>query len=102
MNRYKVRHFQEIVYDYVTFFSFLLYLVVFFGLSISAPQYLNWLDYGIKFYVCIFLIFRFNPFRKFIHFTTLDRKIVFTAAILLMTSTFLGTFLSGFLSHVVI
>ena len=95
----KLHRFQEIVYDYVAILSFTLYLFVLFGLSVAAPQYLDWLDYGIKIYVCTFLIIRFNPFRHYYEFTDLDRKIVFTAAMLLLTSTFLGAFLPDLLSH---
>ena len=39
-----------------------------------------------KYYVSIFLIIRFNPFTNS-HFTEFDRKIVFSSAIFLLTTT---------------
>lgn len=95
-----IHRFQEILYDYITFFSFFLYIVVLFGLSVSAPQYLKLLDNAIKLYVCLFLIIRFNPFRKYIEFTALDRKVIFTSGIFILASTFLGTFLPDFIRHI--
>lgn len=93
---------QLIVFDYIIFASYTLYLVAYFGLSVTAPQYLAKLDYFLKLYVSVFLVVRFNPFRDNVPFTRLDKKIVFSAAMLLLTSTFLGTFwgkLGEFLGH---
>ena len=100
----KLHKIQEKIFGYITFAAFLLYLVIFFGLSISAPKYLIWLDRFIRVYVCGFLIYRFNPFRENVQFTSLDQKIVFTAAMLLVTSTFLvrifGEDVAKFLEHI--
>jgi len=64
-----------------------LYAVSIIGLSTKAPKYIETLDGYIKIYICLFLIYRFNPFRSSIEFTELDRKIVFSAGIFLLTTT---------------
>ena len=88
----KLHHFQEHAFFIITVLSFILYFIAYFGLSVSAPQYLKTLDDFIKLYVCLFLIFRFHPFRKSVEFTPLDQKIAFSAGMLILTSTFLDYF----------
>jgi hypothetical protein len=56
------------------------------GISVNAPQYLDELQYYVKLYVSLFLIYRFNPFRR-VKFTGLDAKISFSAGIFLLATT---------------
>ena len=51
------------------------------------------LDYYLKIYICIFLIWRFNPFRSKIVFTDLDAKISFNAGLFILTSTALNEYI---------
>ena len=74
------------IYKYTIYVSYLLYAIILMGLSHSAPQYLKTLDNFLKIYVSLFLIFKFNPLRKS-KFTNFDRKIVFSSAIFLLTTT---------------
>ena len=80
---------QERVFDSTVIATWVLYIISLLGLSLSAPKYLQWLDYLLKVYVCLFLIIRFNPIRKKVDFTDLDRKIVFISAMFLLTTTIL-------------
>jgi hypothetical protein len=63
-------------------------IVNFYGEKTKAI--LSFVTYYIRFYVCIFLIVRFNPFysiitkRKFM-FTELDRKIAYSSGITILT-----------------
>lgn len=97
--RKKIHRVQEILFTYATFFSFILYLITYFGLSTLTPTYLEYLDYIIKIYVCGFLIIRFNPFRKFIEITPLDKKIIFSSSLLLLTNTILTSIFPEILAH---
>jgi hypothetical protein len=63
------------------------------GLSTSAPQYLDNLDYYVRIYICLFLLWRFNPFRKLDKFTNLDRRIAFSAGLFILTTTALNKYL---------
>jgi hypothetical protein len=77
--------FQHKLVDLIEIIMIILYIIVSFGLSALAPQYLSYLQQFLKIYVSLFLIYRFNNFR-IIKLTELDRKIGFNAGILLIGS----------------
>jgi hypothetical protein len=85
---------QEIFFDWSIRITYLLIIITALGLSNSAPVYLDNFDYYVKIYVCLFLVFRFNPFRNVTHFTHLDKKIAFSAGLFILTTTFLTSFLT--------
>jgi hypothetical protein len=51
------------------------------------------MDYYVRIYICLFLIWRFNPFRGSVTFTDLDRKIAFSAGLFIITTTALNQYL---------
>ena len=53
---------QEHIFDITFVIIYVLYFVIALGLSATAPKYLAFLDYYVKIYVSLFLIWRFNPF----------------------------------------
>jgi hypothetical protein len=89
--------FQDKVFDYVTVFTYILYVVIALGLSATAPTYLTDLLFYTKMYVSLFLIYRFNPFR-FVKFTTLDAKIAFNAGIFLLFTTAINSVLATYIN----
>jgi hypothetical protein len=62
------------------------------GFTIINPEYISTMNYYIKIYICLYLMYRFNAFNK-VKFTELDRKIVFTAAVFIFTTTALDKYL---------
>ena len=68
------------------------------GISKTAPMYLDDFDYYVKIYISLFLLWRFNMFRK-IEFNELDRKIAFSAGLFLFTSTAVYTILTGYVKN---
>jgi hypothetical protein len=117
---------QHKLFSIVLFISYILIVAVYLGLSSSASSYLDTIDYYLRIYICLFLIWRFNPFRPFllfaplinahsgafssaksngstrienaqrcrtITFTELDRKIVFSAGLLILTTTTLNKYI---------
>ena len=77
----------------------LLYVIpALIGLSANAPQYLNDMQYYVKIYVSLFLILRFNPFRR-VKFTELDAKIAFSAGIFLITTTAIDNLLIAYINE---
>jgi hypothetical protein len=78
--------FQNQAYNFTMIMSWILYLTIVFGLSANAPQYLGTLQSFIKIYISLFLIYRFNPFRR-VKFTELDTKIAFGAGVFLLGTT---------------
>ena len=58
--------------------------------------YLDTMDYYIRIYICLFLMWRFNPLREKPEFTELDRKIAFSAGAFILTTTALNQYLVKF------
>ena len=86
----------KIVYYCFLYGSYILYgilIVTILGglpnmdLSHKIPDYLSILQNGLKYYVCFFLIVRFNPFISHSEFTQFDADIVFSSAIFLLLTT---------------
>lgn len=59
------------------------YILLFIGLVQFNTSYLGILDTSIQFFVCLFLILRFNPFRKH-EFKEQDANIIFGSATFLL------------------
>ncbi len=78
--------YHEVLFDVALYTSYLLYAVAYFKIESYNPKYLSMLETIIKYYVISFLLIRFNPFTK-IKFTEFDRKIVFSSAVFLLTTT---------------
>jgi len=96
MNTYKTQH---IIFNLVTIAIYLLTALTMFGVSTSAPEYLNILRSGIQLYVGVFLLYRFHPFRTNVDtFSELDRKVVFTAGAFIAMTTILGTTLNRYMN----
>ena len=77
----------------------LLYAIALFGLSIKAPQYIVTLDYYVKIYISLFLIWRFNPFRH-VKFNDLDKTIVYNAGLFLFATTVFSTVVATYLNEI--
>jgi hypothetical protein len=91
--------FQINVFNIIIYLTWILYIAILFGVSSKAPQYLDDLQYYVKIYVSLFLIYRFNPFRR-VHFTGLDAKIAFSAGVFLLTTTAINTILTSYIKNV--
>jgi hypothetical protein len=95
MNKSQLHNYQEKLFDVSIYLSYGLIILSSLGLSQLAPKYLNSLDYYIRVYICLFLIWRFNPFRTHYEFTDLDRKIAYSAGIFILTTTILNNYLTN-------
>jgi hypothetical protein len=87
------------MYDIAVYITWALYIAIALGLSANAPEYLDDLQNFIKLYVSLFLIYRFNPFRR-VRFTGLDAKIAFSAGVFLLATTAINNVLHNYLSEV--
>jgi hypothetical protein len=86
MSSHKLHKFQEHIFDFTFLIIYILYFAIALGLSATAPKYLSFLDYYLKIYVSLFLIWRFNPFR-YVKLTSFDKKIAFNAGIFVLFAT---------------
>jgi hypothetical protein len=93
-------NFQNRLFTIFIYISYFLIIISSLGLSQSAPQFLKSLDYYVRIYICIFLIWRFNPLRARYEFTDLDRKIAFSAGLFILTTTALNKYLDDFINKI--
>jgi hypothetical protein len=91
---------QETAFDMFVIISYILIILSFLGLSSNASLILSKIDYYVRFYICLFLIWRFNPFRSYYEFTNLDRKITFTAGLFIFTTSVLSNYLDDIQQYV--
>ena len=94
--KHKLYIFQEFLFDIVINVAFFLLIISILGFSQSSQKYLDYLDYYIRIYICLFLIWRFNPLRSSYEITTLDIKIAFNSGVFLLTTTALNQYLQKF------
>ena len=89
----KIHIYQERLFDITIYISYGLIILSSLGFSQLAPKYLQILDYYVRVYICLFLMWRFNPLRTSYEFTDLDRKIAFSAGAFISTTTVLNQYL---------
>jgi hypothetical protein len=92
-----IHKFQNRIFDIIVYITWALYIAIALGLSANAPQYLDDLQYYVKMYVSLFLIYRFNPFRR-VQFTSLDAKIAFSAGVFLLGTTAIDGIIQNYIS----
>ena len=91
--KHRLHIFQEYLFDIVINLAFFLLIISILGFSQYSQKYLSYLDYYIRIYICLFLIWRFNPLRSSYEFTSLDVKIAFNSGVFLLTTTALNQYL---------
>ncbi len=95
MNKIQLHKWQDKLFTIIIYISYFLIILSSLGLSEAAPKYLQSLDYYLRIYICIFLMWRFNPIRTEYEFTELDRKIAFSAGAFILTTTALNQYLDN-------
>ena len=90
---------QDNMFNVFVFISYITYAGLAFGIFKNSPAYLDDLDYYIKIYISLFLLWRFNTFRD-IKFNELDRKIAFSAGVFLFTTSAVNQLLKSYLSDI--
>jgi hypothetical protein len=98
-NNKELHTFQFRVFTLVVYVTWILYIVIALNLSISAPEYLNYLQSVMKIYISLFLIYRFKPFR-ILKFTALDSKIAFSSGLFLLGTTAIDEILTNYISSI--
>lgn len=86
----KLYDFQNRLFDIFIIISWGTIIISALGYSYLTPSFLTTLDYYVRIYICLFLIWRFNPLRSHYEFTDLDRKIAFSAGLFILTTTALN------------
>jgi hypothetical protein len=80
---------QYNVFRLNTFLTRTLLFLTIIGVSFTEPAYLVQIEYYLKIYIGLFLIYRFNSYRQKIEFNELDRKLAHSSGIILLTTIFM-------------
>jgi len=91
--------FQSKLFNLFIVLSYICLIAYALGISNDAKVYIEELDYYVKIYISLFLLWRFNMFRK-IKFSELDRKIVFSAGLFLFATTAINQILMNYLTSI--
>lgn len=92
--------FQNNAYNIIIILTWILYILIALGLSANAPQYLDDLQSFVKIYISLFLIYRFNPFRR-VKFTSFDAKIAFSAGLFLLATTAINNIIETYIKKII-
>lgn len=90
--------FQHYAFDIIIYLSYFLIVLAYFGVFDDATKYVNALNYYLKIYVCLFLLWRFHPFRT-TELTEFDRKVAFRAGVFILTTTFINEYIVKILDY---
>jgi len=100
MGKMSVTKFQERIFDITIYISYALIILSYLGVSRYNPAFLDDINNYTRIYICLFLLWRFNPFRHLDKFTNLDRKIAFSAGVFILTTTVLNNYLTTFTNKI--
>jgi|UniRef100_A0A6C0DKC0 hypothetical protein len=85
----KIYNFELRFLDYFNFITKVTIILFFIGFFQTKPFLIIEFTFATKIFLALFLIYRFNDYRKSkIHFTELDRKICYSAGIYIIIVSF--------------
>lgn len=91
------------LYIYGIYASYLLFFLALTGVVSLSPTYMTTLETILKYYVCLFLIVRFNPLVKDEKITKaeleFDRRIAFSAGLFLLLTTAITSIAQSYLTQ---
>uniref|UniRef100_A0A6C0E522 Uncharacterized protein n=1 Tax=viral metagenome TaxID=1070528 RepID=A0A6C0E522_9ZZZZ len=99
MEYYNIDKIQNKTLDIILFVIYFLYISLALGIYFVSPQYIYILHNIVKLYVCFFLLYRFNPWRRR-QCNHLDKRIAFTAGFFLLSTTIFETILQYTISKI--
>jgi len=80
-----VKHF---IIDWMIYITFIIFILLFLGIIQKEPTYVSQVIFVFKVFISLYLMYRFNDFRKNVKFTELDRKVSFLAGTYLLLFSF--------------
>jgi len=72
-------------FKYISRILLLVYIITYVGLISYVPSYIRALTTGFNIFICLFLIYKFNPFREHT-LNKNDGKIIFASALFMLTN----------------
>ena len=93
----KFYKFHEHMFDLFILFSWGILVLIILGVFHGKPAYFHYIEVFVKIYIGIFLMIRYNPFKipmfEF-KFSELDRKIIFSAGLIILSSSLFKEYLN--------
>jgi hypothetical protein len=80
-------------------FLYIFNILLAIGYTGKASKYIDTIDFYFKIYLSLYIIYRFNRFRK-VRFTELDSTIIFTAGTFLFATTIIHKILMTYLNEI--
>ena len=93
----KLHKLQEFIFDLFIMFSWGILVLIILGVFHGKPAYFHYIEAFIKIYIGIFLMIRYNPFKirwMDFKFTELDRKIIFSTGLIILSSSLFKEYLN--------
>ena len=87
------------VFEITVFLIHVGYIALAVGMLSEEPVILGVIDYWIKVFVGLFLLYRFNPYVH-IKFTDFDRKVIFSAGMFMFVTTVVNSYLISYVKEV--
>jgi len=84
---------------YTVIFIHVVYVSLALGLFTKEPEYLKTLDFWVKVFTSVFLIWRFNPLVEHT-FTKFDGKVAFSAGVFMATVTIVERYLGTYVNQI--
>ncbi len=78
----------------------IIYALVFLGIFKTIPTYVQSWNYAVQILLCLFLMFRYHPFRKEYKFNPIDARLIFGAALLLFFNTVSMSAMNSYIVYV--
>jgi len=70
---------------FLLFLYIMIYIMIYIGVISYVPSYIRTLTTGFNIFICLFLIYKFNPFREHT-LNKNDGKIIFASALFMLTN----------------
>jgi len=83
----KIDKIQKYFFYFAIYVGYIAAIFALLGVNKFNHKYLDDLNYYFNVYISIFLLLRFNPFRRNVLFSALDRDIAFSAGWFVFTNT---------------
>lgn len=93
LDKKQLNNIQERFFNIFIGISYLFLFFSLLGISLIPSNVFFDIDNYVRIYICLFLIWRFNPLRSHYEFTDLDRKIAFSAGVFILSTTALNKYL---------
>ena len=88
-------------FKYITSLLLLIYLVTYMGVLYINPDYINKLTFGVNIFICIFLLYKFNPLREHT-LNKFDGKIIFASALFMLTNLGINEIIKNYIYRAII